>query len=60
MHYAFSKEYETQIELKRGEEVGKFNMGSTIVLITEVSQNFKFNIEAGQKVRMGSVVGTME
>jgi phosphatidylserine decarboxylase len=35
-------------------------MGSTIVLITETPKNFKFNIEAGQKVRMGDVVGNLE
>jgi phosphatidylserine decarboxylase len=48
------------VELKRGDEVGKFNMGSTIVLISEVPKNFKFNILAGQKVRMGQVVGEMK
>jgi phosphatidylserine decarboxylase len=46
--------------LNRGDEVGKFNMGSTIVLITETPRNFKFNIEAGQRTRMGDVVGNVE
>lgn len=57
LHYPVTKEYKVPIELKRGEEVGKFNMGSTIVLITEVPKNFKFNIRVNERTRMGDVVG---
>lgn len=43
--------------LKKGELVGQFNMGSTIVLIFEAPKNFKFNLHPGQQVRVGESLG---
>jgi len=40
------------IELKKGEEMGRFNMGSTIVMLMPNQEN-KLNLSAGQIVRMG-------
>ncbi len=40
----------------RGEEIGYFSFGSTIVLIFEAS-DFQFDIEIGQKVSYGQAIG---
>ncbi|XP_014093209.2 phosphatidylserine decarboxylase proenzyme, mitochondrial [Bactrocera oleae] len=44
----------------RGELLGQFNMGSTIVLLFEAPKNFKFNINVGQKVQVGESLGILE
>lgn len=43
--------------LSKGELLGQFNMGSTIVLIFEAPPGFKFNLQPGQVVRMGQRLG---
>ena len=43
--------------LKAGEEVGRFLMGSSVVVIVEVPENFKWEIQAGQTVRYGQRIG---
>lgn len=52
------KKYEKQ-EVRIGEEIGKFNLGSTIVLIIEMDKNHKLDIREGQKITYGtSIVAT--
>ncbi|XP_052865528.1 phosphatidylserine decarboxylase proenzyme, mitochondrial isoform X1 [Anopheles cruzii] len=46
--------------LGKGELVGQFRMGSTIVLIFEAPKEFKFNLFPGQRVRVGEKLGTFE
>lgn len=47
-----------QVTFKKGEEVGTFKMGSTVVMLVEVPKSFKFEESlVGQKVRYGQVVG---
>lgn len=41
------------VTLKKGDPVGEFRMGSTIVLIFEAPVNFQFNLKPGQSVKMG-------
>lgn len=43
------------IELKKGEEMGHFNMGSTIVMLMPNQEN-RLNLSAGQMVRMGGAL----
>jgi phosphatidylserine decarboxylase len=47
----------SDLEKKAGDELGYFRLGSTIVLLTEVTQDFKLNLEFGKKVRYGDVIG---
>lgn len=46
-----------EITLKRGDEMGRFNLGSTVILIT--GENFRLHdsIEAGTAVYMGRSIG---
>jgi len=43
-----------------GEEMGGFKLGSTVVLVFEAPENFKFVIEPGQYVKMGQPLGQIE
>ncbi|CDP09984.1 unnamed protein product [Coffea canephora] len=54
------------IMLKKGDEVGAFNMGSTVVLVFQapvssanerMPSDFKFCIERGVRIRMGEALG---
>jgi phosphatidylserine decarboxylase len=57
--YAYDFSYPEPVEFKRGDEVGTFKLGSTIVLIFEVPEDvdFRFLVEAGDKVSMGQQLG---
>ncbi|XP_026999977.1 phosphatidylserine decarboxylase proenzyme, mitochondrial isoform X2 [Tachysurus fulvidraco] len=48
------------VSLRKGEHLGEFNLGSTIVLLFEAPQDFTFNLTAGQKIRFGEPLGTMQ
>ncbi|KAF8329114.1 phosphatidylserine decarboxylase-domain-containing protein [Cantharellus anzutake] len=43
--------------LRPGQEMGGFMLGSTIVLVFEAPTTFKFEIQAGQRVKVGEKVG---
>ncbi|XP_072963327.1 phosphatidylserine decarboxylase proenzyme 1, mitochondrial [Typha angustifolia] len=56
------------VVVKKGEEVAAFNMGSTVVLVFQapisespgkdsLSSNFKFCVQAGDKIRVGEAIG---
>lgn len=47
----------TNKSIDKGELIGQFNMGSTIVLLFEAPKNFKFTIEPGQTVSVGQSIG---
>ncbi|XP_030073459.1 phosphatidylserine decarboxylase proenzyme, mitochondrial isoform X1 [Microcaecilia unicolor] len=47
------------IALRKGEQLGEFNLGSTIVLIFEAPKDFCFNLKAGQKIHFGEAMGSL-
>ncbi|KAI7749684.1 hypothetical protein M8C21_010078 [Ambrosia artemisiifolia] len=53
----------TGVLLKKGDEVGVFNMGSTVVLVFQApalsSSEFRFSVEKGDKIRMGEALGRL-
>jgi len=54
--YNYNVCYDEHIDMSRGEEIGHFNLGSTIVLVFECDE-FEFNVKPGQRVLMGEKLG---
>ena len=48
---------ENAIELKRGEEMGRFNLGSTVIVLTTDKFNFDMAITAKATVKLGQRLG---
>lgn len=47
------------VALQKGESVGEFNLGSTIVLLFEAPKDFSFNLQPGQRIRVGEGLGSL-
>jgi phosphatidylserine decarboxylase len=47
------------MSLAKGAEAGRFNMGSTVVLVFEGKMHWDANLQAGAVVRMGQRIGTL-
>ncbi|KAI8925556.1 phosphatidylserine decarboxylase-domain-containing protein [Entophlyctis helioformis] len=45
------------VSVRRGEEMGGFRLGSTVVLVFEAPETFSFAVEGGQKVKVGEPLG---
>ena len=43
--------------MKRGEPVGNFFLGSSVVLVFSAPKNFQFVVEPGQKLNYGEALG---
>ncbi|KAK9532120.1 hypothetical protein VZT92_009522 [Zoarces viviparus] len=47
------------VVLQKGAAVGEFNLGSTIVLLFEAPKDFSFNLQPGQRIRVGEGLGSV-
>lgn len=45
--------------LLKGQQMGGFNLGSTVVLVFEAPKNFRFNVSKGQHVKVGEALGSL-
>ena len=48
----------TGLQMKKGDRIGNFNLGSSIVLVFEAPSDFQFVVKAGQTVKYGEPLGT--
>ena len=48
---------DTQKSYKKGEEMGRFNMGSTVIILTPPNVEWSPEFEAGLVVKMGEAIG---
>ena len=53
----FDRKFEETIELGRGDVIGEFNIGSTVILCFEAPKEFEFAVENGEKVFLGRSLG---
>lgn len=47
------------VPLWKGQEVGGFRLGSTVVLVFSAPRSFQFNIGTGEAVKMGQALGSL-
>lgn len=47
------------LSIKKGERIGNFNLGSSVVLVFEAPDNFEFRVETGQVLKSGQSLGTV-
>jgi len=55
----FTKASPGGIRVSKGEEFGEFNLGSTIVLVFEAPNDFRFQFDDADKVQVGQGVGAI-
>lgn len=48
------------VPLVKGEEMGGFHLGSTVVLVFEAPAQFQFGVTVGDTVKMGQSLGTLD
>ncbi|CAG7700231.1 unnamed protein product [Allacma fusca] len=51
-HYK-DKFFEKSLQFKKGENIGEFNLGSTVILIFEAPSDFSFSLQHGNRVKVG-------
>ncbi|KAF7659712.1 hypothetical protein LDENG_00294010 [Lucifuga dentata] len=47
------------VSLQKGEALGEFNLGSTIVLLFEAPADFSFSLQPGQRIKVGEPLGSL-
>jgi len=55
--YNVLKDDRKGIEVAKGSEMGRFKMGSTIVLVFEAGPNFEWKVQPGDSLLYGQVIG---
>ena len=50
---------EQAVNLAKGDEMGRFNMGSTIIVLMENPVTWRVDMQAGDAVRMGQYLGSL-
>lgn len=57
IEYSDFKNCRNQGKYLKGDELGVFNLGSTVIVIFQAPENFKFNIDKGEKLKLGQIIG---
>jgi len=52
------KSYVTDVTVGRADVIGRFNLGSTIVMAFRAPKNFTFSVKRGQKLQYGQALGS--
>ncbi|CAI5737823.1 unnamed protein product [Hyaloperonospora brassicae] len=53
----FVHDYSSKVKTARGEEMAQFKLGSTVVLVFEAPESFRFVIKPGEKLVLGRCIG---
>lgn len=57
LNYRIIKQFPNNTFGVAGEELGNFNLGSTIVMMVETQPNFKWSVNEEDQVRYGQMLG---
>ncbi|VDP50446.1 unnamed protein product [Soboliphyme baturini] len=49
--------YDPLILARKGEKIGEFNFGSSVVLVFEAPSDFQFTVHPGQRIKYGQPLG---
>lgn len=56
-HFSYPTEGSDALRLTKGEEMGRFNMGSTIIILLENPASWRVDMQSGDAVQMGQFIG---
>lgn len=57
IEYSNFNNCENQGNYHKGDELGLFNLGSTIILVFQAPENFKFDLDKDEKLNLGQIIG---
>lgn len=56
MNAAYHQGFEN-VQKQKGDHIGQFKLGSSVVLIFEAPEDFQFEVEPGQVIKYGQRLG---